>query len=194
MESFHGSAISITQHIEGPSEGILREIPIIENISTKCKLKDLPQSYTTVFPLSLKPKDLFPPILICRKELGPYDINSTTQNEISWLEQIYSLYQKGELSKEGILGYVHLPAYHASLTLPTMRPRDTTALLPLFREQAHTPAMVIHAMKIALKQIEFLNPGQTPVLAMDQPLFALAKTIQWEKPDLFGEDKFVAMI
>ena len=29
---------------------------------------------------------------------------------------------------------------------------------------------------------------------MDQPLFALAKTIQWEKPDLFGEDKFVAMM
>ena len=29
---------------------------------------------------------------------------------------------------------------------------------------------------------------------MDQPLFALAKQIQWEFPDLYGEDKYVVMM
>ena len=143
LESFHGSAISVTQHFEEPSEGILREIPFIENIPGKGKLKDLPQSYTTVYPLSLKSKDLFPPVLNCGEELGSYDINAITKNELSWLEHFYSLYQKGDISNEGVIEYVHWAAFHASVTLPTLnRSCDITALLPLFRDQAHTSAMV----------------------------------------------------
>ena len=38
----------------------------------------------------------------------------------------------------------------------------------------------------------FLNPGQTPVLATDQPLYELAKQIQWQWPD-YGQDKFVIL-
>ena len=39
----------------------------------------------------------------------------------------------------------------------------------------------------------FLNPRQTPVMACDQLLFVLAKQIQWEWPEIYGEDRFVAM-
>ena len=39
----------------------------------------------------------------------------------------------------------------------------------------------------------FLNPGQTPVIAADQPLYALAKQIQWHWPENYGEYKFVMM-
>ena len=39
----------------------------------------------------------------------------------------------------------------------------------------------------------FLNPGQTPVVAADQPLYDLAKQIQWQWPEEYGEDKFVVM-
>jgi len=39
----------------------------------------------------------------------------------------------------------------------------------------------------------FLNPGQTTVMAVDQPLFALAKQIQWQWPNTYGEDKFIVM-
>ena len=38
-----------------------------------------------------------------------------------------------------------------------------------------------------------LNPGQTPVVAFDQPLYAIAKQIQWNWPNLYGEDKLVIM-
>ena len=37
------------------------------------------------------------------------------------------------------------------------------------------------------------NPGQAPVVACDQPLFAIAKNIQWKWPLDYGEDKFVIM-
>jgi len=37
--------------------------------------------------------------------------------------------------------------------------------------------------------VSFLNP----VIAADQPLFALAKQIQWQWPEEYGENKFVIM-
>ena len=37
------------------------------------------------------------------------------------------------------------------------------------------------------------HPKQVPVLAADQPLYALAKEIQWTWPDSHGEDHFVIM-
>ena len=47
-------------------------------------------------------------------------------------------------------------------------------------------------MKKIWDTVAFLNPGQTPVIAADQPLYALLKQIQWEWPE-YGEDKFVIM-
>ena len=49
-------------------------------------------------------------------------------------------------------------------------------------------------MKLIEKVTNFLNPGETPVLVFDQPLYAIAKTIQWNMPDRFGENKFVIML
>ena len=42
--------------------------------------------------------------------------------------------------------------------------------------------------------MEHLNPNQTPVLTMDQPLPAIAKEIQWLWPDSFSDNKYVIMI
>ena len=41
--------------------------------------------------------------------------------------------------------------------------------------------------------VSHLNPGQVPVIAADQPLFAMAKQVQWHWPEKYGEDKFVIM-
>ena len=54
--------------------------------------------------------------------------------------------------------------------------------------------MILHAMKVVKDATEHVNPGQTPVIAMDQPLFALAKQIQWELPEIYGKDKYVDMM
>ena len=50
-----------------------------------------------------------------------------------------------------------------------------TSLLPCFLESAHTVAMIRHSMDVVKKTVEHLNPGQTPVVTLDQPLLALAK-------------------
>ena len=49
-------------------------------------------------------------------------------------------------------------------------------------------------MDIIEKITQAVNPGQTPVLTVDQPLYAIAKKIQWKWPDQYGENKFVVLM
>ena len=52
--------------------------------------------------------------------------------------------------------------------------------------------MIRHSMTITMNAIQHLNPSQIPVLACDQPLFAIAKNIQWTWTAEFG-DKLLMM-
>lgn len=53
--------------------------------------------------------------------------------------------------------------------------------------------MIRHSMDVIKLAVNSLNPNQVPVIAMDQPLFAVAKQIQWNWPDVYGERHFVIM-
>ena len=54
------------------------------------------------------------------------------------------------------------------------------------------PTLMPHFLENVVKvAVEHLNPGQIPVLVMDQPLFAIAQTIQWNSPNTHGEDKYL---
>ena len=54
-------------------------------------------------------------------------------------------------------------------------------------------ATIKHVMDKVRDTVAFLNPGQTPVIGADQPLYALAEQIKWQWPEKYGEDKFVLM-
>ena len=86
-------------------------------------------------------------------------------------------------------------AYHASqVSVDHFRQLDLTSLMPLFQESAHSAATIRHAMEVVSQAVRFLNPGQVPVLACDEPLFAIAKKIQWNWPAMYGEQKLVVML
>ncbi len=59
-------------------------------------------------------------------------------------------------------------------------------MLLIVKESAHSVSMMKHAMDIAKSTTSFLNLGQTPVIADDQPLFSIAKQIQWQWPSQYG--------
>ena len=79
------------------------------------------------------------------------DVNSCTSDNISWA------------------------AYHANLQIEGQHATGKSALLPLFKEAAHTPAMIKHSLQMVVKSVNVLNPSQVPVIAFDQPLYAIAK-------------------
>ena len=66
-------------------------------------------------------------------------------------------------------------------------------LYHFYYKKASVPAMIKYGMDALKKAIKFLNPAQIPVMAVDQPLFALAKMVQWKWPNTHGEDKYVVM-
>ena len=66
-------------------------------------------------------------------------------------------------------------------------------MLPLFTEDSKSVAMIMHAMRLIKQSINFLNPGQIPIVALDQPLYAIAKKVQWTWPNEFG-DHFVVVL
>jgi len=73
-------------------------------------------------------------------------------------------------------------------------PISVIALLPLFPEKSATIAMVKHGMEYLRRITNYLNPGQTLIMAFDQPLFALAKYVQCSWAQSFGEQSFVVML
>ena len=74
------------------------------------------------------------------------------------------------------------------------RQLDLTSLMPLFQESAHSAATIRYAMEVVSQAVRFLNPGQVPVLACDESLFAIAKKIQWNWPAMYGEQKLAVML
>uniref|UniRef100_UPI00358F24FE uncharacterized protein n=1 Tax=Myxine glutinosa TaxID=7769 RepID=UPI00358F24FE len=86
-------------------------------------------------------------------------------------------------------------AYHASRSDAVgSTEKCIEAMLPLFSDKAATPKMIRHGMDLVKKTTEFLNPQQIPIMAVDQPLFDIAKKMQWTFPELFGEDTFLVML
>ena len=51
-----------------------------------------------------------------------------------------------------------------------------------------------HDMNVLRQATQFLNPDQTPIIALDAPLYALAILFtQWKWPETHGENKFVIL-
>ena len=54
-------------------------------------------------------------------------------------------------------------------------------------ERSDSPAMVKHAMEVMITVTQYLTPGQwCGVMWCDEPLYALAKHIQWAFPNYVG--------
>ena len=94
----------------------------------------------------------------------------------TWLKHVSDVVEQSRKDESQAMD-VSWSAYHASKQ--SSHPQtDVTSLLPLFREDSKSPAMVRHAMDVIIKAVEFLNPGQVPVIACDQPLYAITKLVQ----------------
>ena len=64
----------------------------------------------------------------------------------------------------------------------------------MFTENAHSLAMILHSMNVITSAVHHVNPAQITVITVDQPLFTLAKQIQWSLAGTHREDHFVVML
>ena len=187
--SFHGTSISIFQFPTQDSPGDCR--PPLTVPPTGNQKHHLPESYGNVPPVSLTATTVSVPIT---NQLSSFEGNlgPAMAQENSWLEHGQQKLQ-GTLTSTDKIAWA---AYHSTIRQDSQQhsPATVRALLPLFYEKAATPAMVKHGMDVIQDAITLVNPGQIPVIAFDQPLFTIAKTVQWKWPDTHGEAKFVIML
>ena len=127
-----------------------------------------------------------PPPVASQSYPAPESIHSHLKEEYTWLENVFLTESVGDAVS------ITWAAYHATQNMSQPFEVSITSLLPLIRDQAHSVATIKHVMEKIRDTVAFLNPGQTPVIAADQPLYALAKQIQWQWPE-YGEDRFVIM-
>ena len=193
-DSFHGTGISLIQHPSHEFEGGDRGVLVIDQTisSTSRSVAPLPSKYTNVPPASFKSKAFTAPAVD-----GP--VRTTTLQafkeaevgELEWLNRVMAALTKEQLDK---MDWISWSAYHANIQEMLIPPAAINSLMPLFVDSAHSVAMIKHSMTIVQAAIQHLNPGQVPVLTADQPLFSLAKQIQWTWPNTFGENNFVIML
>ena len=190
--SFHGTGISLFQYPTSDFPGISREsltLGSMENGSTT--IAPLLYSYTNVTPILLKDRN--PPVPGETPALSTEEevIKHATSEEYSWLESVHTTIYAESLPDNCFISW---SAYHAHLQpYPTWQ-SCLTSLLPLFQEDSKSVAMIRHAMDVIWSAVQHINPGQVPVFIVDQPLYVLAKLIQWNWPEPHGEDTFVVML
>ena len=113
-------------------------------------------------------------------------LTSVVREEKEWLDHV-SDHLTQEI-KESALSWA---AFHASKYQNSMLP-SVNSMLPLFRDEASSFAMLRHCLLVVQAAIHHFNPGQTPVICVDQPLFAKLKQIQWSD-ETYSEDNFVIL-
>ena len=187
QSSFHGTAISMMQFPSSECSAFDRTVDYsFGTASDEASSISLPISYTDVPPCIFPTAD--PKIPLVELSLLNLDDNAIAV-EYGWLDRVKECI---EYDTEAL--NVSWAGYHAEKTTRVKQPTPIFAMLPLFRHSANTPAMIRHSLTVVETATKHLNPSQVPVVTYDQPLYALAKQIQWHWPDKFGEERFVIMM
>lgn len=190
QSSFHGTAISLIQNCPDDLQNKTKESQTIYStkpLSSKT-VSQLPSSYTDIPPVALSTNDFYAPKTNCQfltSQQEPCEIL-----EEDWLNQSQELILQGKLKQNDFVSWA---AFRASKTRKQPFRPAIISLLPMFLDNAHSAATIAHGMNVVKAAVKHLNPTQTPVIALDQPLFALGKEIQWKLTD-YNENNFVLML
>ena len=183
--SFHGTSVSIFQPPSTENAGDEREPLKLESEMRVKKVQELPEAYTNIRPAYITQNANNPPVASPSLP-APESILSHLKEEYYWFEEVFLAEEVADAVS------ITWSAHHATQKRSHSFEVSISAMMPLWRDQAHSVATIKHAMAKIRDTVAFLNPGQTPVIAADQPLYALAKQIQWKWPE-YGEDKFMIM-
>ena len=109
----------------------------------------------------------------------------------AWIDHVFWINIKGGAKKGDIVTW---SGFNSSLEDASIKPPAKIGILPIFPDKSTNSPLVKHVMLLVQKCIQFLNPGQTPVIGADQPLYTLAKQIQWKFPAVLGGGKYVVLM
>ena len=192
--SFHGTSISMVQFPGSIEEEQDETVIMNPAMMGKNNVSHLPVSYTTLQHIYLQNDNIYVPAL---RTTNPVELRTPTSKlketiptANDWLDHSHQLLSKHALEEEGWISWA---AYNA-VKFGQVAGITPSMMFPLFRGPAHSPMMIYHGMNVIIAVSNHLNPGQTPIMTVDQPFFTIAKKIQWKFPDTHGENQFVVIL
>ena len=153
----------------------------------------LPKQYAEVLPVQpWKTDPSFPSTTVKADDINHLTIDLSDEDR--WLKHVKDVLDNNDQDQIQ-QSFISWAAFDVSRTAAvTNVPPDISCLLPLFQEEAKSVAMILHAKNTVKSSVAFLNPGQTPVIICDQPLYAIAKKIQWQLPQTQGEKNLLLFL
>jgi len=149
----------------------------------------MPLAYSDVPPCIIPKSEPKLPPLGSIISMNPTSVNNALNGEYEWLNEVVNTIGATEEPVD-----ITWAGYHAEQSVRELHPQPIIALLPLFRHNAHTSAVIRHSLIVVEADVKHLNLGQIPVVTFVQPFFALDKQIQWHWSEQFGADKFLVMM
>lgn len=183
---FHGSSVTVIQHpkIDAHDQNQKFRHINIERWSRAVN-NNLPLSYTNVPPLGRVVKD---PLL---RTVNTTCFNNSSFDLDMWLKRSSEVVMSDRNEEQ--MERVSFAAFNSKLESREVIKSHST-LLPLFSEEIASPSMIKHLMDVVISITLKLNRDQTPVITGDQPVYAIAKQIQWRFPNSHGENKVLVMM
>ena len=183
LDAFHGPGISLFQNRVTQSDGIICPKSELQPGISKKEIPTLPESYTNLIDLTLRKKDVI---------ISPVERTLTVNlSNLLWQTAAHRLVTDEVQGVDDPIGWA---AFHANAQQPRYFDVTIISLLPLFPDDSKYVATIRHSMDFVQRAVHRINPGQVPVLTLDQPLFTIAMQIQWHWPDVYGEEKFFILL
>ena len=135
------------------------------------RIPQLPESYTSLTPVTARKKDPAVPMTTGRLTSDRSLLDAALKDEKKWQKSTQRLIRQEVQSIDDPIAWA---AFHISAQARRNFDVTITSLLPLFPDDSKSVAMIRHSTDVIKRAVEHLNPGQVPVLTVDQPLFAIA--------------------
>ena len=177
-DSFHGTAVSLVQHPTTKKPGTDRATDVFDpsKSSTSKKIASLPSYYSEVPPLTHPSSDIVVTNASARL-VSTLDREVTSNNndrEEDWLNNTRQVFYGRELTNEDTVSWA---AYWASKSSLSSHQPGLISLLPMFTENAHSLAMIAHAINVISLAVKHRNLSQIPIVAFDQLVVRMTRVM-----------------
>lgn len=189
--SFHGTGISLIQHFNNQHNEDSKQATVLQKSDFSNKRKpSLPDDYYNI-PLVPSIDGVLPVSTVnWYTDTNTDETNNPLDYSKNWLEN-FNMLMDNENSYENGLSWGAFNSRHSN---DKSSFKSTSAMLPLLKDDINSPAVVMHSLDIVIAATKKLNPNQTPVNTADEPVYAIAKQLQWLYPEKYGEDKLILML
>ena len=193
QNDFHGTVLTLTAHPTNDNPGVDPPLLDLSKLTVNDKVQ-IPKEYAVIPYAEQWAGDIkLAPIPRGTGIPTGADDPCLMIPELAWLDHVKDvIVQHGGNIQDRPITY---SGYFSHIISESdIRPKASIGVYPTLSIKVHLMETQKHCMLTTMKAIEFVNPGQTPVIAGDLQVYMSQKKAQYMYPEEVGEDKIVCFV